>query len=645
MAQTLLSSAARPAERLGGRSHMGSFDLGLEPTWSSLASGDHIDVLAALAIYDETGCKHLFKSVIDGKFFTVSGCLSNVPMYTFLNCQVQVTKGRCHLESSTGYALGHQTPKATRYDDAIEVCAGIGLMGEGISSCHINIQAVNDKQNELCKFQIKHGQKNVIVGDIADPHVIAGIHSAHGSPALISGGFACQPWSLLGDQKKWADDRGNGLALILRASWWLRAHTILLECVDPVAKDENIQKVLHTFMKISGYHGDQAVLSLEDLFPARRTRWWSILTNPSIPKFAIRSLPKLSIPPVLGDMLPFCPDWNPEDIKQLALDRYETNKFAEFGGLFENIVSQTQAVRTALHGWANQLTGCPCLCRKYPFNENRLRSKGIFGALIPLDGTISTYMGTLPLTRHMHPWEMCWVHGGNPNRFWQPNLRLGIAGLGQMATPIQSCWVVAQWKSHLADLDGMRILPEIVLWDHIQRIFASVQVSHPNLMSHLKVQAFAQRVHQALHASAQANMGPDIFPIGGGEETENSQRQGLQNPQSLDEEQNKQPADQTQGLIENGKQPAFRTPEPDLPMDFQAKPVDPPEVVGPSPLEKCTTPMPCSLSSVMQTSALDSARALSCSLPDLHSVKPAVVTKSKPHQSAVQNVSHLFTQA
>jgi hypothetical protein len=191
----------------------------------------------------------------------------------------------------------------------------------------------------------------------------------------------------------------------------------------------------------------------------------------------------------------------------------------------------------------------------------------------------------------------------------------------------------------------MRILPEIVLWDHIQRIFASVQVSHPNLMSHLKVQAFAQRVHQALHASAQANMGPDIFPIGGGEETENSQRQGRQNPQSLDEEQNKQPADQTQGLIENGKQPAFRTPEPDLPMDFQAKPVDPPEVVGPSPLEKCTTPMPCSLSSVMQTSALDSARALSCSLPDLHSVKPAVVTKSKPHQSAVQNVSHLFTQA
>lgn len=56
----------------------------------------------------------------------------------------------------------------------------------------------------------------------------------------------------------------------------------------------------------------------------------------------------------------------------------------EFGGLFENLVNVAAPFKTALHGWANQLTGCPCLCRQYPFSEERLKSKGIFGALIQL---------------------------------------------------------------------------------------------------------------------------------------------------------------------------------------------------------------------------------------------------------------------
>ena len=121
----------------------------------------------------------------------------------------------------------------------------------------------------------------------------------------------------------------------------------------------------------------------------------------------------------------------------------------EFGGLFENLVNVAAPFKTALHGWANQLTGCPCLCRQYPFSEERLKSKGIFGALIQLGGEFETYQGKLPKTRHMHPWEMALLHGVSPNRPWKPNLRFSTAALGQMV-PIQSAWVVAQFQVHRA---------------------------------------------------------------------------------------------------------------------------------------------------------------------------------------------------
>lgn len=139
-----------------------------------------------------------------------------------------------------------------------------------------------------------------------------------------------------------------------------------------------------------------------------------------MPKVHLRPLPSLSIPPVLGDMLPILPQWDPSHLDQLVLDLYELNKFGEFNSLFPNIVNSEEPVRAALHGCANQLTGCPCGCRQHPFSEVRLKQKGLFGALIPTGGDQKTYLGTLPNLHHMHPWEMALVHGAGPNKVWMP---------------------------------------------------------------------------------------------------------------------------------------------------------------------------------------------------------------------------------
>eukprot|EP00435_Cladocopium_sp_Y103_P074815 s37_g51.t1 len=448
------------------------------------------------------------------------------------------------------------------YQHVVEVCAGIGLMGEGCQSCGLSIQAVNDLREPHCQFQQRQGQPNIVLGDVGKPEVIAGLHAAHPGPSLITAGFSCQPWSRLGDGAKTNDERAECLTKVLQLAFWLRAHSVLLECVEGAGRDPEVQRVIQEFCALMGFHATQNDLHLDFLMPIKRSRWWCMMTGKETPPFELRPLPKLLVPPALGDLLPFCPGWDEYDMHQLCLDRYETNKFMEFGGLYSNIVDVSKAVRTALHGWSNQLSGCPCGCRAHPFSESRLREKGIFGALIPTEGTINTYQGSLPNTRHMHPWELALLHGARPNRVWKPSLRLAIAGLGQCAAPVQSCWVVAQWIAVRSSCEGRDILPETILWHHFTSVFAAAHAEHPTLIDHASVQGYIQKLHQALGQSALAHKGPDR-PIGDKKRTdETSHRMGRENPKNEEPEAEKK-ADQTRGLEDLSKQPGTRTPEPE----------------------------------------------------------------------------------
>ena len=336
--------------------------------------------------------------------------------------------------------------------------------------------------------------------------------------------------------------------------------------------------------------------------PAKRSRWWCLITNPTLPDFTLQPLPKISPPPVLGDLLPFMPGWELEVIHQLALDRYETNKFAEFHSLHNNIVSMNQPVRTALHGWANQLTGCPCKCRMFPFSETRLKEKGLFAALIPLGTDIQTYLGELPCTRHMHPWEMALIHGVRTNKMWGPNLRLGIAGLGQMASPVHSCWIMSQFFHQMYG-HQLGPVPEGTLWRHLSGVFGSAASEHPALFQDPNVQNYMGRVYHALQASAQARLGP-ASPIGeSANETEHlpmsfqakpcdfptahgpTRRDPKLNPAGPEESQGTPKPDAVANIQEKPGHPctgesAGKGLSP--PMSFQAKPGDFPTAPGPS---------------------------------------------------------------
>eukprot|EP00435_Cladocopium_sp_Y103_P019722 s375_g4.t1 len=294
----------------------------------------------------------------------------------------------------------------------------------------------------------------------------------------------------------------------LRAGYFLRAWSLLLECVVEASRDKEVRAVLAEFCRLTHFRQSEVELALDTIVPTKRNRWWCTLTGATLPKPVLSSLPVLSRPPVVNDLLPFCPHWPKDHMYQLALDQYETGKFEEFGGIEPNLVKSDGVVRTALHGWANQLTPCPCKCRQYPMSEDRLRNKGLFGALVKLSGEYQTTLGKLPKTRHMHPWEMCLIHGGVPEYDWNP-LRYSIAALGQMASPIQSCWVAAHIlvSCHEAQ-DIMPIPPAQHLWNHFCRVFQGVSTTQPDLLSAHAFQCYIGEIHGTLHAMCVQQRGP-----------------------------------------------------------------------------------------------------------------------------------------
>eukprot|EP00438_Fugacium_kawagutii_P019820 Skav227915 [mRNA] locus=scaffold146:141019:142389:+ [translate_table: standard] len=443
-------------------------DLQLEPRWFELAVGHKVDVQADLVIFDEGHKKHLLRSVLGQRFFIYEGFLAKKPAYSFLQVDVVEQGPRLRLRNTKGYVLGHDTPAYQMYEQAIDTCSGIGVMRDGVEACGIRVTATNELRPVLCEWQTAQGREHIITGDLGEPLVLAKLHACAGGSSMLLSGFSCQPWSRLGDGGKFGDIRSTALHKALRAAFFLRSHSVMLECVSEAGVDQEVIQTLRKFCSLVNFRVAHATLHLDHVMPARRTRWWALLTNKSLPPMSIRPLPRIEPTPVVGDLLPVLPEWDDQAVRQLSLDMYETRKFREFGGLDKNIVNLEDKAPTALHGWGNQLGSCPCGCRDFPLSERRLESKGLHGALVLIGGSFNTFYGPSPCTRHLHPWEISVLNGAMPDKQWGPVYRLDIAGLGQMASPIQSCWVTAEFQSHCAAAEGLPVTPpEEKLWGNL----------------------------------------------------------------------------------------------------------------------------------------------------------------------------------
>ena len=400
--------------------------LDLEPNWHDVRTGDNVRFLADVIIWDGQTGKHLCRSALARKFVVVYGSLPNVPAISFLDAKVTGTTGGFRICCDAATLLPHVPSQPTAFGNVVEGCCGIGCLGDGMLASGFQVIASNDLSSPLCQWMVRNGRTNVVHGNLGDAKVLQQMHMAHQSSTTVAGGFSCQPWSQLGDKNGVHDARAASIVYLLQAMYFTRAHSGILECVCAAGSDSTVQALLAEFCRITGFQHAQVNLSLSDLCPAKRDRWWCVLTSSGIPQVNLTPLPRLNPLPTFGDIFETIPQWPDADVAQLALDQYETGKFEAFGGLSKNYIRQDEPLRTALHGFGNQLSACPCQCRSWPMSEARLQERGLFGALILLNGFHETHRWRLPKTRHVHPVELAIVHGASPKKQWHPNLKLSL---------------------------------------------------------------------------------------------------------------------------------------------------------------------------------------------------------------------------
>lgn len=478
----------------------------LEPPWNRVTAGDKISFLADIVIWDPAQRRHLLRSAGKRVLVLVEGFLPKAEAYSLLDVQILSTTKGFRVECEQGHVLPHQVPEMSCAYLATEVCAGIGCLGRGLETAGMKIQASNELRETFVRFQSLQG-RTVLQGDIGDVGTIAKLHAMQQGPGCLAGGFSCQPWSHLGDKGAGSDQRAATLVYMLRAAYFTRAHSIIMECVVGAGKDPEVNRTISEFCAWTGYRKVDVELSLQHILPARRDRWWCVLSSPAWPAINLRPLPMLNPLPSIQELLPYCPQWDNKDQQQIQLDRYETTKHEMYGGLHNKLVSSNGQLPTALHGWGNQLYPCPCGCRSSPMAEHRLAEKGIFAALVLMEGSYETaYQGTLPQTRHLHPWELAVLHGMPPSMDFSQGLRLGIAGLGQMASPIQSNWVAGHLLGQIeARYDLPCQLPEVRLGNHFRTFFAAVAQDQPALVQQPAFEGYVQRLWGTLTASIAAN--------------------------------------------------------------------------------------------------------------------------------------------
>ena len=131
-----------------------------------------------------------------------------------------------------------------------------------------------------------------------------------------------------------------------------------------------------------------------------------------------------------------------EDVEQLWLSDFELEQFGSRKPLVACCLRTSCKLPTALHSWGSQVLSCPCGCRP-AFSEARL-DRGISGVLIPVD----VGEGVLRF-RHPHPAELALLCGCSPSLQFDAQLRLGLALIGQVASPLQAAWVLHQLRAHL----------------------------------------------------------------------------------------------------------------------------------------------------------------------------------------------------
>lgn len=412
--------------------------------------------LMQVAIFDQEQRCHVLRSSIEGRTMFLEGKLTSHDTVVLIVAAEVISTAKIPTIRAVETTKIFPKPNIClqNLSQVVEVCSGMGCLGVGLAAAGFDVKVRSDVNDRMLHLASKLGDGVTLKGDVCTDQLLADLSQSFSGAQTLAAGVACQPYSRLGDQRHQHDPRSQTLPGVLRLGFLGVYGMIVLECVQEAFSCAWVQQLLQRFSTQTGYKVTQGVLSLQHLWPARRTRWWCILTHPTLGQVPWEPLPRLNPVPIVADLLDKFQICDEETYNQLLLDLYELGRF-DAQGFEHNEVPWQGQMATSLHSCGNQLMGCPCGCRQYAFTDQRLQQGGLHGLLIKLEGTSRCGQKIYPNHRHISPDELALLNGMFPGIQWGVHARMALCALGQMASPIHSCWVGSLMMKHLHQHFGL----------------------------------------------------------------------------------------------------------------------------------------------------------------------------------------------
>ena len=470
----------------------------------SIMVGGSYTGLLEMKLWGSNSNVHLMQSTIHGTKIEFTGSIENRCSH-FLVVQAAVTSlqstpSRSILQlamTESTRVFPMPTQDVSSLCKVVEVCAGLGCLGHGMQHAGFRTVLRVDWSKAISELAYQLDEVHSCVANIAEDNALIPISELGSEAGTIAAGVSCQPYSRLGDKKQQHDARADTLPKTLRIAHLTRKQIIVLECVEGAMHCKWLQDILHQFAKETGYKIQQGMLHLQQVWPARRTRWWCLITHPSLGLIQWLPFPSFQPQPTLSCLTEKFLQISIEHIAKLELDTYELGKWG-IPGLSRNTIDLTKQMATSLHSCANQLIPCPCGCRTHAMSEARLQKDGMHGLLVPLQSTVKAHDVIYPTMRHIHPDELSLFNGVQPGQNWGSNLKLALCALGQIASPLQSGWIASQIMSHLYSINLVQCkppLPTQLLQNMMQKLLKARDCIFGQ-QSHQQATAFVDAISQ-----------------------------------------------------------------------------------------------------------------------------------------------------
>eukprot|EP00435_Cladocopium_sp_Y103_P063425 s39_g25.t1 len=399
-------------------------------------------------VFDDVHDRHVLTLVPQGQMITYCGYLDGgIGLFTILDCVfVQQFPHPHFVMTDKTKVLGHLQPSWDSLHRVIELCSGMGALGFGASAMGFQTTVGNDMNGKMASLFAAHTKIECVEGDIGQTDVIYSVWKQSAGAHVVTAGFSCQPFSAAGDQLGQHDNRSRSLTSVLAAGFFLQCFIMILECVKPAGSNEWVQQQLKHFCDVTGFEKTEVVLRLDDVWPAKRERWWCLLTSPLIGAIQVQPWPRLSSLPAVDHLIPQIRLWHVNDEEALHLTPEEMNAFGVNDGTHPKYLLNAKGhCPCVLHSLGSQLFPCPCGCRCSGLSAHRLSTKGLFGVLIRSAEDASG----LSFIRHPHPCEIQALTGVDPVLDYGPHVKLTLTALGQLASPLQSLWLFAAVSERL----------------------------------------------------------------------------------------------------------------------------------------------------------------------------------------------------